>query len=83
MACGIAVLGTRVDGIKDLIVEGETGLLCNVTAGGISKSISTLLDEPILRKSVGEKAREFICGKYSASKILELEKAVLNDLSHP
>ncbi len=64
MSVGRAVIGTRMGGIPDQIVDGETGLLvppCDVDA--LRQAMQRLIAEPALRARMGEaarlKAREF------------------------
>lgn len=58
MAHGKPVVGTRIGGIPELIVDGETGLL--VEAGdseALGAAISLLINEPRLRAAMGARAR--------------------------
>jgi glycosyltransferase involved in cell wall biosynthesis len=43
MACGKPVIGTKVTGIKELILHGETGLLCDPDIDSIRETIKNLL----------------------------------------
>ncbi len=61
MASGIAVVSTRVGGIPDMVIEGETALLCE--PGDIDclrRSLIQLTHNPELRHHMGRKARSFI-----------------------
>ena len=58
MSLGKAVVGTRVGGIPDIIVDGENGLL--VEPGdeiGLATAMTRLIDDPQLRERLGAQAR--------------------------
>ena len=60
---GLPTVGTRVGGMSDRIIDGETGWL--VEAGdipGLARSLSALLDDPAQRSSMGEAGR-LLAGK--------------------
>ena len=65
-ACGVPVVATRVGGIPELIEDGVTGIL---TAAGdpaaFADALGHLLEEPILRKSMGQAARRRIVARFS------------------
>ena len=59
-ACGKAVLGTRIDGLRDAVREGETGVL--VESGDVAEletGMRRLLDDADLRNSCGRRGREW------------------------
>ena len=58
MASGLAVLGFHADGVRDLVREGETGLLAPVNEPATFTSLFALLmSEPQLRAQMGLRAR--------------------------
>jgi glycosyltransferase involved in cell wall biosynthesis len=80
MACGLPVIGTRVSGIKELIRDGETGLLCETDPDSMRASIQRALGDPDLCKKLGINARKYIEDHFSLQRILDLELAVLAEL---
>ncbi|MDB4912961.1 MAG: hypothetical protein JWM95_605 [Gemmatimonadetes bacterium] len=57
MALGRAVVGTRVGGVPEILLDGETGLLVEPgDESGLSAAIERLLDDPELRASLGAAA---------------------------
>lgn len=58
MACSRAIIGSRVDGIQDIITHNETGILCELSEHSIAKAILLLKDNPEYALKVGEKAKE-------------------------
>lgn len=60
MASGTLVIGSRVGGIVDMIVDGENGLL--VPAGdsaALAQRMGEVLEHPETAREMGRKAREF------------------------
>jgi glycosyltransferase involved in cell wall biosynthesis len=72
MACELPCIGTDVDGIKDVISDGETGLLCDKTVAGIKKGVLKQFNDREKMKEMGKRAREFAMEKYSMDKLIEL-----------
>ncbi len=60
MACESAVIGTNVDGIKEIITHNENGLLCETDSGSIGCAIEKLMPHEELQSRLGRNAREFV-----------------------
>ena len=59
MACGTPVVATRVGGMKDTVLDGETGFLVAPAApGAIAAAVLRLLTDDELREAMGARARE-------------------------
>ena len=80
MACGTAVLGADVEGIREVIRHGETGWLCPPTVAGLREAIQTLLSDAALRRRLGENARQFALDHFSLNRIVEQEIALYRQL---
>ena len=80
MACGLAVIGSRVGGIKTLIIEGKNGLLFEpADTQGLKEAILTLLADPEKREALAREANEFITKNFSKDKmVLETERVYLD-----
>lgn len=63
LASGVPVVGSKVQGIKDYVVDGETGYLCAPTdANAFAEKIKLLSDREVrtsMQKACVEKAEEF------------------------
>jgi len=81
MACGAPVIGTDVPGIREVIEDGKTGLLCEPTAEGLRESISALLADAALRKTLGAAARQQVVHENSLDRIVDQEDALLQELA--
>ncbi len=81
MATGLAVVGTRVPGVENLLLDGETGLLCEPDVEGLREAISKLMSDAALRQKLGRAAREFVERNFSLDRVLELETKMLSSLN--
>ncbi len=58
MAVGLPVIANRVGGNCEIVVDGETGLLCSADdLGGWAESIARLADNGVLRERMGAAGR--------------------------
>lgn len=73
MACGLPVIGTDVEGIREIVDNGKNGLLCGTDVESIRSAIKKLLSMPGEQHRLGEAARQTICSAYSLSKIITKE----------
>ncbi len=80
MACGLPVIGTDVEGIRDVIAHGETGWLCPPTAIALRDAIHTLRGDAGLRMRLGQAARAFVQREFSLTAVLEMELNLLHDV---
>lgn len=83
MASGRAVVASRVGGLEDIIVDGETGVLVEPRSEDqIAEAIETLLDDENYRRKLGANARKAVEEKYSwnvvLDRILEVYDYILN-----
>ncbi|GIK82818.1 MAG: group 1 glycosyl transferase [Comamonas sp. SCN 65-56] len=69
MACEKAVIATRVGGIPDVVRDQVDGLL--VDSGNIdalARGMVRLMDDPTLRRSLGQHARQSVLARYDVSR---------------
>lgn len=72
MGMGIPVIGTRIAGIPEQIVDNETGLLIEpANVDQLKSAILQMIHNSDFRGSCGRKAREFFVEKYTAKKSVE------------
>lgn len=81
MACGLPVIGTNVDGIKEVIRHRENGILCKTDPGSIRKAIIALMEDEGLKQRLGENARKTIEEKFSLEKLVDRELKLYSQLS--
>jgi glycosyltransferase involved in cell wall biosynthesis len=59
MAHGRPVVATAVGGLRDLVVDGETGLVVPPRdPGALRSALERLLGDPVLRRRLGAAGRE-------------------------
>jgi len=81
MAAGLPVLASRVGGIPEAVVDGETGLLVPPgDASALAASLSALIDDPERRHRMGEAARaraQDFTWQATALRVHELYESIL------
>lgn len=55
---GLPIVSTRVGSVSDIVVDGETGLLVEVSSRGLIEGVSKLLSNPELGIALGESGRK-------------------------
>ncbi len=80
MACGLPAIGSNVAGIREIIKNGITGLMCDVNAESIRRTITALLSDSKLRSELGSNARMHIERNYAFQNVLENEIRILNSM---
>lgn len=81
MAYGLAIVATRVGGIPEILDDGENGLLVDYgDENALRSSVKALLENPTLRKCLGDAACKKAQAEYSevvhARRILEVVNGV-------
>jgi glycosyltransferase involved in cell wall biosynthesis len=71
MSCGLPCIGSNVEGIKDVIIDGETGILCDRNVEDIKRCILKLFEDRAKMKEIGRNAREFAVKNYSRDKVIK------------
>lgn len=72
MASGIAVIGSNVIGIKEIIIDKYNGILCEGDPNSIAEAIEALGDVK-LRAKIGANAREFVAANFDIENLLVQE----------
>lgn len=81
MACGLPVVATDCVGPREIMVDGETGIIVkNRAPQSLADAIICLLNDDIKRKKMGEAGRERVCSYYDwSSNVIELENVLSNN----
>ena len=71
-AAGVPVVATPVGGIRETVVDGETGLLVPVgDRTGLAEAVGRLLDDPELAARLAAEARRRVRDRYSVERMVE------------
>jgi glycosyltransferase involved in cell wall biosynthesis len=78
MAAGIPIIATPVGGIPDFVVDGETGLFCEVdNPQSIAQKVEKLIKDRESREYIVKNAREMVEKKYDWKGIAGQMKGIL------
>ncbi|MGH7289952.1 MAG: glycosyltransferase family 4 protein [Myxococcota bacterium] len=71
-ACGVPAVASRIYGVTDAVADGETGLLHPARdPAAIAALLERLIQEPALRRRLGEAARVRACSDFSMAGITQ------------
>ncbi|MHA1629820.1 MAG: glycosyltransferase family 4 protein [Candidatus Heimdallarchaeota archaeon] len=72
MAAGLPLVGTNVEGIRDVIIHNENGFLIDLNdIKGLEKAIHVLLTDETLRRKFGYESKKNAKNKYSLSHCID------------
>lgn len=68
---------SALPGVRDMVVDGETGVVAEPTVGAYAAALARLMSDGALRARMGEAARAFCDGRYSREGVLAQWEALL------
>lgn len=78
MAARVPVIATPVGGIPDFLVDGQTGIFCQMkNPTSIAEKINQILNNDNLRRNLIDNAYKMVTGKYSWDNIATRMKKIL------
>ena len=78
MSTGLPVISTKVEGVEEVIVEGEHGLLVPIeNTNALANAIIQLLSDPQLRHKMGAAAKAKVVESYTADRMCEQYLALM------
>lgn len=82
LALGKPVVGTRVGGIPEVVIPGETGLLVPPKdPHALARAVRELMEQPALRRKMGQQGREMVVEKYSLEQMAAAVERVYDFVS--
>jgi glycosyltransferase involved in cell wall biosynthesis len=77
------IVSTRVGGIQDIVQEGETALLSDVTdATTFSDNLLRLVEDDELRLRLGSNSRQYVMEKFSYQRLVKDMSELYHELLH-
>jgi glycosyltransferase involved in cell wall biosynthesis len=81
-ACGRPIVATDVPGCRQVVRQGENGLLVPVrNAPALADALCRLLEDAPLRKKMGERGREIVEAEYSMERIVSETLEIYKNLN--
>ncbi len=81
MCAGLPVVSTRVGGIPELVMDGQTGILVPPgDEGALAAAIKILVESPKLCRQMGDTGRTVVCSEFSIDKMVRQTEAVYRDV---
>jgi glycosyltransferase involved in cell wall biosynthesis len=82
MAASRPIVATSVDALREVIADGETGLLVPVgDAGALARAVTHLLQSRALAEDMGRAGRQRLLDRFSLDRMIEATLAVYRRLS--
>ncbi|MCS7146074.1 MAG: glycosyltransferase family 4 protein, partial [Aigarchaeota archaeon] len=82
MACEAPVVATKVSGIPEAVIDGETGILVKrQDIDGLARAMETLLNDEELARRLGRRARRKILEEFSHEVVIPQIASLLKEVS--
>ncbi len=66
MSAGLPVVAFAIDGVMDVVADGEQARLAPIgDTGALAAALASLVDDPISRRAMGSAARELVVANFS------------------
>ena len=80
MACSLAVVATETAGAREILGQGETGLLVPVgDAEALASAVRALLNDEDKRRSLGNDARKAVSEHFSLDRMVETTEGIYRE----
>jgi starch synthase len=84
MACGAAVVASRVGGIPEVVADGGTGLLVPPDdAGALAEAINALVRDPARARAMGQRGRHRAIAEFGWAAVAQQTAALYAELVKP
>lgn len=80
-ACGRPVVASDTPGCREVVRDGENGLLVDLTQrDGVAEAIGRLLEKPELRERLGRRGREIAVEEFALESVVEAHRRIYGRL---
>jgi glycosyltransferase involved in cell wall biosynthesis len=81
MLMGKSVVASKIPGVSELVRDGQTGFLVHPQESrAFAAAIGKLMDDPELRRQMGEKARDIVFERYTIDKYVRGVEEVISEV---
>lgn len=81
MACGVPAVGTNIGGIPEVIVDGETGYICEVgDIEDITEKALKIVEDPGLHEKMSKQSVERVKSEFHSQRILRQYENIYYDI---
>ncbi len=80
MSTGLACIGTNVEGTREIITDGITGLLATTDSQSLKTNILKLINDSWLQDKLRQKARQLVIDNFSLKTQINKEIAIYENL---
>lgn len=77
MSVGLPCVGSNVEGIREIIIHNENGIITQTDSKSIRSGLFKLLGNKSLQKRLGQNARNFIVSNFNSTHLLKKETNLL------
>lgn len=78
-ACGCPIVATDIPGCREVVKDGDNGLLVPVkNAGKLAEALRKLIQDGSVRKAMGERGRVIAVNQFSVERVVEQTLGVYN-----
>ena len=79
-ACGRPIVTTNVPGCREIVRDGDNGLLVPVCdAPALAEALARLIADPDMRRRMGERGRALVVGEFSQERVIAETLAVYRE----
>ena len=76
-ACGLPVVGVAEGGLRETIIDGVNGVVCEPEPEAMAKAIQRLLDDPVYARQLGANGRALVEERWSLEAAIDRLEAQL------
>jgi glycosyltransferase involved in cell wall biosynthesis len=70
-AAGLPVVSTPVGGVETVVLDRESGLICEASPPALSQGLANLLENPERRRRYGERGREHCLERFTLERLVD------------
>lgn len=82
MAAGLPVIGTNVPGVRELLEDGENGIVSELNAIAMRNAICRVLEQPELAERLAYRGRKLVQDEFSLDEAARRECCMMQELYH-